>query len=82
MQLNVLFFGLLRDSLGKSETITMPPQSTVADLVNRYRARASYLGDFWNSIAVSVNGAYSAGAQPLRDNDEVALLPPVSGGLS
>jgi molybdopterin converting factor small subunit len=82
MQVNVLFFGLLRDVFGKSETITMLPRSTVADLVNQYRARASYLGDFWNSIAVSVNESYSAGAQPLRNNDEVALLPPVSGGLS
>ncbi len=82
MQLNVLFFGLLRDVFGKSETITMPPRSTVDDLVNRYRARASHLGDFWDSIAVSVNEAYSARAQPLCSGDEVALLPPVSGGLS
>jgi len=37
--------------------------------------------DFRGAIALAVNYEYSAGATELRDNDEVALIPPVSGGL-
>jgi molybdopterin converting factor subunit 1 len=80
MQLNVLFFGLLRDVFGTSETITVPDDTTVADLVSYYRDKAPHLAKLWDSIAVSVNEQYATASQPLADNDEVALLPPVSGG--
>ena len=80
MQLNVLFFGLLRDVFGTSETITVPDDTTVADLVSYYRDKAPHLAKLWDSIAVSVNEQYATASHPLADNDEVALLPPVSGG--
>jgi molybdopterin converting factor subunit 1 len=82
MQLNVLFFGLLRDTFGKSETLTVPEDTTVADVVSHYRDKASHLGKLWDSIAVGVNQRYVTATEPLAENDEVALLPPVSGGLS
>ncbi len=80
MHLNVLFFGLLRDLFGKSETITVPEVTTVADLIAHYRDKAE--NPLWDSIAVAVNQHYVTASEPLADNDEVALLPPVSGGLS
>jgi molybdopterin converting factor subunit 1 len=80
MQLNVLFFGLLRDAFGKSEAITVPEVTTVADLIAHYRDKAE--NPLWDSIAVAVNQQYVSSTHPLAENDEVALLPPVSGGLS
>jgi molybdopterin synthase catalytic subunit len=38
------------------------------------------LGGLWKAIAVSVNQQYAPLTAPLSDGDEVALLPPVSGG--
>jgi molybdopterin converting factor small subunit len=37
-------------------------------------------GFAWDSIAVAVNQEYARADCPLKDEDEVALLPPVSGG--
>jgi molybdopterin converting factor subunit 1 len=80
MELQVLFFGLLRDVFGVSEMITVPDETTVADLVSHYREKAPHLGLLWDSIAVAVNQDYATGLQPLMERDQVALLPPVSGG--
>ena len=82
MQVTVLFFGVLRDLFGASEQIALPEQSRVLDVIERYRERALHLGSFWNSIAVAINGHYATGVQSLSAGDEVALLPPVSGGAA
>jgi molybdopterin converting factor small subunit len=79
MQVNVLFFGMLREVFGKGETLTMRDRSISADVIRRYRDRAPDLG--WDSVAVAVNQQYASMALPLNDGDEVALLPPVSGGI-
>ena len=81
MRLDVLFFGVLRDRFGLRERLEQFPGSTVAELVRYYRVIAPELGDLWPTIAVAVNQQYASGTATLRDGDEVALLPPVSGGL-
>ena len=43
--------------------------------------RGSGTASVWDSIAVAVNQTYARAEDVLRDGDEVALLPPVSGGL-
>jgi molybdopterin converting factor subunit 1 len=82
MELNVLFFGLLRDLFGPSERITVPDETTVADLVSHYREKGAHLGPLWDSIAVAVNQHYAHRTDALMEHDEVALLPPVSGGYA
>jgi MoaE-MoaD fusion protein len=79
MLVRILPFGVLKDSLGSSAyRMELPDGATVAELLERLRARkpASELC----GIAVSVNAEYATPAHILRENDEVGLLPPVSGG--
>jgi molybdopterin converting factor small subunit len=81
MRLRVLFFGVLRDRFGSEEQLQQFPGRSVADILQYYRVIAPELGDLWNSVAVAVNQQYASGPDPLNDEDEVALLPPVSGGI-
>ncbi len=80
MQVRVLFFGMLKDVAGRaSESVSLPEGATVRDLLAHYSAD-SKLQRYLGSVAVSRNQEYAAAADPLRDNDEIGFLPPVSGG--
>jgi molybdopterin converting factor subunit 1 len=80
MRVRVLYFGALRERLGGSqEWVGLVEGATVAEVLNVYRER---LVDFpWDSIAVAVNQEYAKADVVLEEGDELALLPPVSGGL-
>ncbi|MBZ5647547.1 MAG: molybdopterin converting factor subunit 1 [Acidobacteriia bacterium] len=81
MQVRVLFFGMLKELVGRSsESLELPEGSTLADLLAAYEEQAPKLKEFRSSVALSVNQEYAPPATPLKDGDEVALLPPVSGG--
>jgi molybdopterin converting factor subunit 1 len=82
MRVRVLFFGVLKEMVGKSaDLIELPEGSSVRELLARYEPRIPRLKESLASIALAVNQKYSGPDTQLRDNDEVALLPPVSGGL-
>ncbi len=81
MRITLLAFGILRDVFpAPAGPFELPAGSTVADLVHRCRALAPTSTAPWSSIAVAVNQEYVSATHPLSDGDEVALLPPVSGG--
>lgn len=80
MRLRVLFFGLLRERFGLVEELAQFPGASVGDLLRYYQVIAPELGELWGSIAVAVNQQYASLNTALVDGDEVALLPPVSGG--
>lgn len=81
IQVQVLAFGVLKDTLGSdSLRVELPEAATVADLLASLRQ--SHASARLKGIAVSVNAEYANAAQVLRDGDEVGLLPPVSGGAS
>ncbi|HEY0796508.1 MAG TPA: molybdenum cofactor biosynthesis protein MoaE [Acidisarcina sp.] len=81
MRVRVLYFGALKDIFFKDrETIELPRNASVATLLDHYRNIAPGQGNFWDILAVAVNTEYALPAQSLNDGDEVALLPPVSGG--
>jgi molybdopterin synthase catalytic subunit len=81
MLVKLLAFGILRDHLGSSMgPLELPPGSTVRDLLDRCRALVPEKAAPWSSIAVAVNEEYVPATHALADGDEVALLPPVSGG--
>ncbi len=83
MLVKVLFFGTLRDVLGKTgETVQLPENADLSHLLNRYLEEAPKLKALLPSVAVSVNQEYASRNASLRDGDEVALLPPVSGGAN
>ena len=81
MQVKVVFFGVLRDLAGcQQETVEENEQARLADLYRGLQQRMPGLHKFAGSIALSINYEYARLDSPLHDGDEVALLPPVSGG--
>jgi MoaE-MoaD fusion protein len=81
MRVRVLFFGQLKDITGVSqEEAELSEGARVEDLFERYGRRFPKLAEFRSSIAASVNQEYSPWRAPLSTGDEVAFLPPVSGG--
>jgi MoaD family protein len=88
MRVRLLTFGVLRDMAGlPDETVELKEGATVGELIEILRGRTSNdsTGNgadegIWRSLAVAVNREYSSLAEVLREGDEVALLPPVSGG--
>lgn len=81
MQVTVLFFGILKELAGaERRTLEITPGASVADLVGVCAAQTSKQSEVWTSLAVAVNQEYAGRATVLAEGDEVALLPPVSGG--
>jgi MoaE-MoaD fusion protein len=80
MRVKILAFGMLREELGETGCLELPAGATVGDLVQACRERTPDKRGLWETIAVAVNQEYASSRQVLSDGDEVALLPPVSGG--
>lgn len=82
MRVRVLFFGMLKELVGKAtDVIELPEGALVRDVVGHYESLNPRLKDWLESLALAVNQQYSGPDTRLMPNDEVALLPPVSGGL-
>jgi molybdopterin synthase catalytic subunit len=80
MRVRVLFFGVLKELAGKSsEVVELREGSSVADLLAHYSRQAG-MRESLASLAVAVNREYARADTELKLDDEVALLPPVSGG--
>lgn len=93
MHVHVLLFGALKDlrardreipsgESGRSETMELPEQATVEEFLRCFAAAAPQVQKFLGSLAIAVNREYALPTQILHDGDEVALLPPVSGGCA
>lgn len=81
MQVRVLFFGILRDFAGSSsDSLALPEGATLGDVLQHYETRIPQLKRMLPSVAISVNQEYSEPDVTLHSNDEIAFLPPVSGG--
>jgi molybdopterin converting factor subunit 1 len=81
MQVRVLFFGVLKDIVGRAEeTADVAPHSTLANVFEMYSERYETLRDKRPSILFARNREFSTPDALLSENDEIAFLPPVSGG--
>src|SRR5438105_10536318 len=81
MRVRVLFFGMLKEMVGKStDTIDLPDDASVADILQRYESQIPRLKAVLPSLALAVNQQYASPGTKLKSGDEVAMLPPVSGG--
>ncbi len=80
MRVTVLFFGVLKEMLAcDSQTLNLPSGATVDAVLEHYRQLLPQT-KLWPALAIAVNRSYAARSSVLRNGDEVALLPPVSGG--
>jgi molybdopterin synthase catalytic subunit len=81
MRVQVLFFGVLKELAGASSAeLELQAGATAADLWSALNRQTPALARFQRSVAVAVNQNYCEPGTLLHDGDEVALLPPVSGG--
>jgi len=81
MKTRVRLFAILREKVGASElTLELPEAATVADLLKEMARRYPTLLDGASPTMVAVNAEYAQESRVLHDGDEVALIPPVSGG--
>ncbi len=81
MRVRVLFFGMLKDVAGApADWIELPEGASIRDLLAHYTAKIPRLQESLPSLAFAVNRQYAGPDAKLNPDDEVALLPPVSGG--
>jgi MoaE-MoaD fusion protein len=81
MRVRVLFFGVLKDLAGKSsDVLDLREGSSIRDVLAHYEAQFPRLKESLASLAMAVNQQYANADVELKADDEVALLPPVSGG--
>ncbi len=81
MELDVLFFASYRELVGTDRLrISVPPESTVRDLVTAVRARGGGFARLPERPAVAVNHEVARPDVALNAGDEAAFLPPVAGG--
>src|ERR1035437_9123407 len=81
MQIRVLFFGILKEIVGQAEEcVILEEGSNIDRLFEIYAARFPKLARHSSSILFSRNREFAGRSECLQEGDEVAFLPPVSGG--
>ena len=81
MHIRVLYFAILREKLRRDEEgLELPGAPTIGDALEAIAARNPEIAALLPQVQTAVNRSMAPAAQPLRDGDELALLPPVAGG--
>ena len=81
VSVRILFFGAARDAVDANQLeLSLDAPATVASAFRHLAARFSQLERFGRSLLFAVNQEYATPDTILKDNDEVAVFPPVSGG--
>ncbi len=81
MTVRVQLFAACRDLLGTAAlALALEPGATVADLEERLTAREPRLARFVAGLRYARNDRFVGRGEVLADGDEVAVIPPVSGG--
>lgn len=81
MRIRTLFFALYRDLAGAPALeLELPAGARVLDVVQRLRSGGGAWARFPAEPVAAVNQRYAPLTAELRDGDEVAFIPPVSGG--
>jgi molybdopterin converting factor subunit 1 len=81
VRVKVLFFGMLKDIVGRSEDqIEVADGARLDSVFIRYASQFPRLTDLQASIVLACNQEFCDRSAALREGDEIAFLPPVSGG--
>ena len=80
MNLRILCFGITRDIIGQFEYSTsLENGATVVDLRQHLSVKFPTFATL-KSLRVALNSEYAEESMTLKENDEIVLIPPVSGG--
>jgi molybdopterin converting factor subunit 1 len=83
MEVTVRYFAGHRDIAGRAEErVELRDGATVGALWELLVARYPRLGGYSGKLLYAVNQEFGSLETELRDGDEVALIPPVSGGAN
>jgi molybdopterin converting factor subunit 1 len=81
-EVTLLYFATIREIIGKKgETIRIPAEYTVGDVKNLIREKYPQTNPYLVSVIVAVNKEYKSDDEEIPDSAEIALFPPVSGGV-
>ncbi len=81
MKITVRLFASFREATGASQSVVdINTGSTISQVWGELVARYPRLAPMSRSAAFAVNGEYTRSDATLHEGDEVAFLPPVSGG--
>ena len=81
MRVTIRLFARLRDLAGSGELVRdVDSPATVRSVWSTLLAEMPALGEYERTMSVAVNADYSRMNAAVQDGDEVAFLPPVSGG--
>ena len=81
MRIRVLFFGVLKDVTGLAAgQIELPAGASAGAVFEHYAAQFPKLRTLERSILLARNQEFVRASEPVADGDEIAFLPPVSGG--
>ena len=81
VRVKVLFFGMLKDIVGRSEDqIEVADGARLDAVFTRYALQFPHLTDLESSIVLACNHEFCDRSALIREGDEIAFLPPVSGG--
>ena len=80
MNLKVLLFGISKDLLATTSLVfSISPNTTILEFKTQLQKEYPQLSEI-NSYAIAINESYASNETVLKENDMVAIIPPVSGG--
>jgi molybdopterin converting factor subunit 1 len=81
MSIRVLFFASLADIAGTRETtVDAAAVTDVASVFDSFARKHPALENYRSSVLLALNSEFARPESPVRDGDELAFFPPVSGG--
>jgi molybdopterin converting factor subunit 1 len=81
VKIKIMFFSSVKDELGMRELeMSLPQDAKVADVLAHLKRDFERLAPILERSCLAVNGEYATAEAGLHEGDEVAVLPPVSGG--
>ncbi len=81
MKVKVKYFAVLHEELGRDEEdMELPDEATLGNILERLEAEWPEIAEYYDVMQMSVNWEYATPDTQLSEGDEVALIPPVTGG--
>ncbi|MBI3988382.1 MAG: MoaD/ThiS family protein [candidate division NC10 bacterium] len=81
MKVTIKLFAAARDAVGRRELVVdLEEGATAADLFEKLAGEFPKLNELAPFLLLSINREYAKREQALSEGDEIALIPPVSGG--